>query len=211
MPWPVDCSPRRRDPREAPPGYEADGSWLTNGAMHPAVAGAPLVPPARKIEARDVLEAAAAGDAVAARVVDEAADALALACLNYCRMVDPHAIAFAGGVATDDLLRRVRARYDSLRWNILDDPAEIRLAAGGETPARSARRRRRSASPGDAAAGQLGAHSPYFIQTSTISASLRVFCAFSFGSAGSARRRCASAVAADGASSPASSAGPRRK
>ena len=115
---------------EAPPGYEADGGWLTNGAMHPAVAGSKLAR-LSKIEARDVLEAAAAGDAVAARVVDEAADALALACLNYCRMVDPHVIAFAGGVATDELLRRVRARYDKLRWNILDDPVEIRLAAGG--------------------------------------------------------------------------------
>ena len=61
---------------EAPPGYEADGGWLTNGAMHPAVAG--KLARLSKIEARDVLEAAAAGDAVAARVVDEAADALAL-------------------------------------------------------------------------------------------------------------------------------------
>ena len=46
-------------------------------------------------------------------------------------MVDPHVIAFAGGVATDELLRRVRAQFDKLRWNILDDPVEIRLAAGG--------------------------------------------------------------------------------
>ena len=49
---------------EAPPGYEADGGWLTNGAMHPAVAGSKLAR-LSKIEARDVLEAAAAGDAVA--------------------------------------------------------------------------------------------------------------------------------------------------
>ena len=126
---------------------------------------------------------AAAGDAVAARVVDEAADALALACLNYCRMVDPHVIAFAGGVATDDLLRRVRERFDKLRWNILDDPVEIRLAAGGDAGALGAAAAALEAAGGARRRVSLRELTNRILFRRLFISLSRVFCAFSFGAA----------------------------
>ena len=83
------------------------------------------------LEARDVFEAASGGDELAIAAIGDAARALALACVNICRMWDPHVIVFAGGVASQLLIDAVRERFEDLRWTILRDPVVFQLASAG--------------------------------------------------------------------------------
>jgi N-acetylmuramic acid 6-phosphate (MurNAc-6-P) etherase/predicted NBD/HSP70 family sugar kinase/ribosomal protein S18 acetylase RimI-like enzyme len=80
------------------------------------------------LTAKDVFEAAAVGDSLALRAVDDAAEALASACIAICRIVDPHVIVFAGGVATPSLLTATQAAFKRLTWTLLPTMTSLVLA-----------------------------------------------------------------------------------
>jgi glucokinase len=85
------------------------------------------------IDARDVLRALDAGDALAARVWDETCYYLALAAVNLQHLLNPELVVLAGGLskAGERLLTPVRARFEELRWKIAPDAPQIVLATLG--------------------------------------------------------------------------------
>ncbi|MFW6133830.1 MAG: ROK family protein [Planctomycetota bacterium] len=85
------------------------------------------------IDARDVEEAALAGDPLAAEQWDEMARYLAQGCVNICRIYDPDEIVLAGGMAKagDALLTPVRKHFDALNWTLAGPRASIALAQLG--------------------------------------------------------------------------------
>lgn len=87
--------------------------------------------------AKEVFEHAAAGDALAARIVDSTAEYLAVGCINICRAFDPQVIVVTGGLALagEQLLGPVRKWFDKHHWTIQPPtvrivPAETGNAAG---------------------------------------------------------------------------------
>lgn len=86
-----------------------------------------------QIDAERVVSAAAAGDAVAARVWEDACRGLAVACVNLQHILNPKSIVLAGGLinAGEALLGPVRERFGALTWKMADDRPVIRLAALG--------------------------------------------------------------------------------
>lgn len=87
--------------------------------------------------ARQVFEAAAAGDGLAERLVDDTARYLGLAAVTLCRLLDPQMIVFAGGMALagDQLFGRVRAAFLAESWELTVQqvrivPAELGNDAG---------------------------------------------------------------------------------
>lgn len=79
------------------------------------------------VTARDVFQAAEAGDALANRIVDETALYLGIGCVNLCRLLDPELIVLAGGMvqAGGVLLDRVRAAFASHSWKMAPDRVRI--------------------------------------------------------------------------------------
>lgn len=84
-------------------------------------------------DARDVLAAQAAGDALAQRIWDEACFHLALAAVNIQHSFNPELVVFAGGLirAGEVLLGRVRAHFEVLSWAIAPDRPRLALATLG--------------------------------------------------------------------------------
>ncbi len=84
-------------------------------------------------DARDVLAAQAAGDALAERIWDEACYYLALAAVNIQHAFNPELIVFAGGLirAGQALLGRVRTHFEALSWTIAPDRPRLALATLG--------------------------------------------------------------------------------
>jgi glucokinase len=87
----------------------------------------------RPVESRQIFAAAAQGDTLALRVVDQAADYLGVACVSICRLLDPQMILFAGGMtlAGDFLFDRIRVAFDRHRWNVAEDRVRIGPATLG--------------------------------------------------------------------------------
>ncbi|MBS3733299.1 MAG: ROK family protein [Phycisphaerae bacterium] len=85
------------------------------------------------IGSKDVEDAAAAGDALAAQQWDEMTRYLALGCVNICRIYDPDEIVLAGGMvkAGEVLLRPVREHFAKLTWTLAPVRTEITLAQLG--------------------------------------------------------------------------------
>ncbi len=101
-------------------------------------AGAPCVLKDRvlageELDARDVLKAIDAGDALAARIWDETCFYLATAIVNVQHTLNPRCVVLAGGLvnAKERLLAPVRAHFDRLAWKIAPDRPEIALASLG--------------------------------------------------------------------------------
>ncbi len=69
---------------------------------------------------QDVFSAAAEGDLVAERLVDDLAYYLAIACVNLCRIIDLQAIVIGGGVAGagDSLMKPLRRAFSRQTWGI---------------------------------------------------------------------------------------------
>ncbi|MEO0477047.1 MAG: ROK family protein [Planctomycetota bacterium] len=69
---------------------------------------------------QDVFSAAAEGDLVAERLVDDLAYYLAIACVNLCRLIDLQAIVIGGGVANagDGLIKPLRREFSRQNWGI---------------------------------------------------------------------------------------------
>ncbi|RYG65609.1 ROK family protein, partial [archaeon] len=78
----------------------------------------------------DVFARYAVNDFNAVRVVEETAEHLAVFCLNVCRVVDPDAIVFGGGLAQagDVLLDLVRKYLVQKTWTVL--PTHVQLLKG---------------------------------------------------------------------------------
>ncbi len=75
------------------------------------------------LTARDVFDAAAAGDAVAAKIVDETAYYLAVGAMNMMHTIDPDMIVFGGGMiaAGDSFLEQIQKYVKELAFPV---PAE---------------------------------------------------------------------------------------
>jgi len=82
-------------------------------------------------QALDVARLAESGDPACRQAMDEAAEALARACINLGRTLDPHVIVLAGGVATPALVGAVTERVSALAWTILPNDLRIRHATAG--------------------------------------------------------------------------------
>lgn len=69
---------------------------------------------------QDVFSAAAEGDLVAERLVDDLASYLAIACVNLCRVIDLQAIVIGGGVAGagDGLMKPLNKAFIRQNWGI---------------------------------------------------------------------------------------------
>ncbi len=83
--------------------------------------------PGRRVTAKDVFEAAKAGDGLAGRIVDETATSLGMACVNLCRLLDPQMIVFAGGMiqAGPYLLDRIRTAFSVHDWKM--SPSRVQI------------------------------------------------------------------------------------
>lgn len=77
-----------------------------------------------------IFAAAENGDQLAARLVAELANYLAISCINLCRLIDLQAIVIGGGVAGagEFLLQRLRSAFSEQNWGL----------AGGTSPTFSA-------------------------------------------------------------------------
>jgi glucokinase len=87
----------------------------------------------QEITSKDIFDAAKAGDPLATRIVDETAEALALTCLNFSRILEPQMIVFAGGMiyAGDFLFDKIRHFYNKHTWTVPGDPPKITAAVLG--------------------------------------------------------------------------------
>ncbi len=87
----------------------------------------------RSVTAKDVFDAAKAGDTLANRLVNETAMYLGIACVNLSRLLDPQMIVLAGGMvqAGEFLIDRVREAFTSRSWAIMKDHVRIVGAALG--------------------------------------------------------------------------------
>jgi len=87
----------------------------------------------RAVDARQVLRAADAGDALAARIWDETCYYLALGCLSLERLLSPELIVLAGGLtnAGRRLLEPVQTHFQKLRWHLMPATTRITFATLG--------------------------------------------------------------------------------
>jgi len=87
-----------------------------------------LAPLQGTLTSKDVFEHAAAGDALAMRLVDETAEYLAVGFINACRAFDPQLIVVTGGLALagDALLRPLNEHF-LRRWWTIQPPSTCRI------------------------------------------------------------------------------------
>ena len=85
------------------------------------------------LTARDVFAAAASGDALAGRLIEETAYYLAIGATNAMHMLDPDVVVFGGGMiaAGDGFLARIRHHIRELAFAVLAANTEIRYARLG--------------------------------------------------------------------------------
>ena len=85
------------------------------------------------LTARDVFLAAASGDALGARIVEETAYYLAIGAMNAMHMLDPDLVVFGGGMiaAGEGFLGRIRHHVRELAFAVLAANTEIRYARLG--------------------------------------------------------------------------------
>ena len=86
-----------------------------------------------EISARDVFDAAAQGDAVAARVVEQTAFYLAVGAMNAMHVIDPDLVVFGGGMiaAGEGFLERIRHHVRELAFPVPAENTLIRYAQLG--------------------------------------------------------------------------------
>jgi len=85
------------------------------------------------LDARDVQQAAAAGDPTARRAWDEAVAALADACVSLARVLDPDLIVIGGGMAAagEALMGPLREQYRGRHWTLTHPRTDLALASLG--------------------------------------------------------------------------------
>ena len=87
-----------------------------------------------EIDCKDVYEQMKKGDALAKKITDETAKALALLCINILHTTDPQRIVFSGGMIAegDRLLDRIKYYFDEHIWKLKKESVEICFATLGE-------------------------------------------------------------------------------
>jgi len=87
-----------------------------------------------EITCKDVYEQAAAGDALAQKITDETAEALAILCINVLHSTEPGRIVFSGGMiaAGEVLLNRIKHYFNEHIWSLKKETVEICFATLGE-------------------------------------------------------------------------------
>ena len=85
------------------------------------------------LSSADVNELAKAGDELAGEVWGRAVYYLAIGCVSICRILDPDAIVFGGGMAAagDDLIIPLKARFAELNWKLTESKTRLALASLG--------------------------------------------------------------------------------
>lgn len=85
------------------------------------------------VSAKDIFDHARNGDPLANEIVDDAAGALAQACVNIRHITEPQRVVLAGGLAKagDILVPRVREFFGQMIWSLQPEPMEICLAQLG--------------------------------------------------------------------------------
>ncbi|KAF0696524.1 Aste57867_12717 [Aphanomyces stellatus] len=85
------------------------------------------------ITAKDVFDAADAGDQVSIDLIAEVADYLGFACVNFCRILDPEMIVLSGGLAEagEGFIQQIRDAYTKYTWTKLPNPVVIEKASVG--------------------------------------------------------------------------------
>ena len=85
------------------------------------------------IDAKAVVHARAAGDALAEEVWDRAMRFLAIGCVNLCRIFDPDRIVLGGGMAAagEDLMAPLRRHFAEAHWHLAEPKTDLALAALG--------------------------------------------------------------------------------
>lgn len=86
-----------------------------------------------EITAKDVFEAAAAGDALAMKLVEDTAFYLAVGAMNMMHTIDPDVVVFAGGMvaAGEPFLERIRHHVRELAFPVPAAKTQIRYAQLG--------------------------------------------------------------------------------
>lgn len=87
----------------------------------------------KKLTARAIFDAAKAGDALAARIVDETAAILALGAANLMHVINPEMVVFAGGMveAGDWFLQQIRRHIPNYAFPVPAERTQIRFAQLG--------------------------------------------------------------------------------
>jgi len=87
-----------------------------------------------EITSKDVYEHLKQGDALAGRIADETAEALAILCINMLHVTEPKRIVLAGGMiaAGDVLLNAIREHFEKHIWSLKKETVEICFATLGE-------------------------------------------------------------------------------
>ncbi|MBW8001001.1 MAG: ROK family protein [Planctomycetes bacterium] len=117
----------------------ASASWTAVRATEAVEAGASsslkkVLDEKGRISCKDVFEHLKTGDALAKKITDETAKALAIMCINMLHATEPKRIVFAGGMiaAGDILLNRIKEYFDEMIWNLKKETVEICFATLGE-------------------------------------------------------------------------------
>ncbi len=86
-----------------------------------------------ELTARDIFDAAAAGDELAGKIVEDTAFYLAVAAMNLMHVIDPDMVVFAGGMiaAGDAFLERIRHHVRELAFSVPAARTQIRFAQLG--------------------------------------------------------------------------------
>ena len=92
-----------------------------------------LVDKGQMLMAEHIVDAAKAGDALAAHVWDEACSCLAATIVIMQHVTNPQRVVLAGGMiaAGDFLLEPIRNHFKKLTWHLLDDFPDIQFATLG--------------------------------------------------------------------------------
>src|SRR5262249_16879983 len=86
-----------------------------------------------ELSARAIFDAAAAGDALGGKIVEDTAYYLAVGATNMLHTIDPDMVVFGGGMtaAGDGFLQRIRAHVNELAFPVPAAKAQIRYALLG--------------------------------------------------------------------------------
>jgi len=110
--------------------FMADRTMARMTAENPPTALRAIFDTKGSIDAKDINEARADGDAFAAEVWDATARHLAMACVSLTRIFDPDKIVLTGGMAKagSDLIDPVRAHFADLHWAMTEIKTEVAIA-----------------------------------------------------------------------------------
>jgi glucokinase len=113
--------------------FMADRTMARMAAEKPQTALNAIIGAKGSIDAKDINEARAGGDAFAAEAWDQTARYLALGCVSLARIFDPDKIVLTGGMAKAgaDLIDPVRAHFAELDWAMTEIKTEVAIATLG--------------------------------------------------------------------------------